>query len=116
MITEPITISGRSLAPEAQARLPAKGGISDKVKEDENKTKGMDLSRFRVMVEDVQKNLNIIHDVDLQFIVHEASGRIMITVKDESTGEVIREIPPSEILDIEARLKAMIGLLFDKKG
>jgi flagellar protein FlaG len=54
--------------------------------------------------------------VDLQFSVHEASGEIMVTVRDESSGEVIREIPPSEMLDLAARLGEMVGLLFDQTG
>jgi len=48
--------------------------------------------------------------------VHQASGVVMVTVTDESTGEVIREIPPSEVLDLAARLEEMVGLLFDQKG
>ncbi|MBE9523215.1 MAG: flagellar protein FlaG, partial [Proteobacteria bacterium] len=41
---------------------------------------------------------------------------IMVTVREQSTGEVIREIPPSEILDLAARLGEMVGLLFDRRG
>ncbi len=58
----------------------------------------------------------MIHNVDLQFSVHEASGKIMVTVIDGSTGETIREVPHSEILDIAARVDKMIGPLFDQEG
>jgi uncharacterized FlaG/YvyC family protein len=40
----------------------------------------------------------------------------MVTVKDETTGDVIRQIPPAEILDLATRLEEMIGLIFDQKG
>jgi len=54
--------------------------------------------------------------VELQFSVNEASGRTVVTVTDAQTGEVIREIPPSEQLNLAARLEEMIGLLFDQMG
>ena len=57
----------------------------------------------------------MIRDVDLQFSVHEGSGDdVMVTVTDAASGEVIREIPPSEVLNIAARLDEMIGVLFDQ--
>jgi flagellar protein FlaG len=40
----------------------------------------------------------------------------MITVIDESTGKVIREIPESEILELAAKMKEMVGMLFDQKA
>jgi len=40
----------------------------------------------------------------------------MVTVREESTGEVIREIPPSEMLDLAARIDEMVGLLFHQTG
>ena len=116
MLTEPVNIPGQSLPPTAQARLPSGKGIpqrDDNVKKEE---KEPDLSRLAELVVDVQKNLRLIHDVDLQFSVHEASGEIMVRVCDKSTGEVIREIPPSEVLNLAARLEQMAGLIFDQKG
>lgn len=116
MLTESITISGKSLAPPAQARVPAVKETPQKDKEDVKAEKAPDLSRLSKMVASVQKNLGMIHDVDLQFTVHEASGEMMVIVKEESTGEIIREIPPVEALNLAARLNAMVGLLFDQKG
>jgi flagellar protein FlaG len=74
------------------------------------------LSDLTEVAADVQKNLNMIHNVDLQFTVHKASGRTMVQVTDADTGEVIREIPPEEILNLAARLDEMVGLIFDQKG
>ena len=54
--------------------------------------------------------------MDLRFSVHEASGKFMVTVIDESSGEIIRELPSSEILDIAAKVENMMGLIFDQKG
>jgi uncharacterized FlaG/YvyC family protein len=40
----------------------------------------------------------------------------MVTVKDEATSDVIREIPPSEFLNLAAEIDEMIGIIFDQEG
>jgi len=117
MSVEPITISVNNLAPPAQSRLSTEKEITQK---DKVKVKAaaeeLEPSKLTELVTDVQKNVNMIHSVDLQFSIHEASGEIMVTVMDGSTGEVIREVPPSEILDLAAKLEEMVGLMFDQKA
>ena len=54
-------------------------------------------------------------DVKLNFQIHEGTGDIMVRVIHEETGEVIREIPPSQVLDLAARIDKMIGALFDAR-
>lgn len=51
----------------------------------------------------------------IHFKVHEASRRWMIQIIDTDKGEVIREIPPEEILDMLAQLDKMVGLLVDER-
>jgi len=116
MIVEPITISGKSEAPSVQARLPAEQATNQKEKEVQQPVKRENLPDLEELAADVQKNLNIMHNVDLRFSVHKASGQIMVTVIDESTGKVIREIPQSEILELAAKMDEMVGMIFDKKG
>jgi flagellar protein FlaG len=48
--------------------------------------------------------------------MHQATGRVMVTVYNSDTREVIREIPPEKVLDAHASLMEMAGLLVDKKG
>jgi len=112
MLVEPINVSGKSMAPPARAGPPTGKGIvpSDK------QVKEPDPPRLAEMAASVQKSLNIMHNVDLRFSVHEASGQVMVTVTDESSGKVIREIPPLEILQLAAKLDEMVGMIFDKKG
>ncbi len=116
MSVEPINISEGKTVPLAQARLPAAGGISHSPADNIRKESEFDASRMKELAVDVQRNLKIIHSVDLDFSVHETSGQIMITVMNETTGEVIREIPPKEILNIAAKFDEMIGLIFDQMG
>jgi flagellar protein FlaG len=41
---------------------------------------------------------------------------MMVTVTDESSGKVIREIPSREILELAAKIDEMVGMIFDQKG
>ena len=126
MPVEPITISVNNLSSLARARLPAEREITRIDRKDANVEgdveeavkveKYPDSSRMTELVADVQENLNMVNDVDLQFSIHEASGEIMVTVIDASTGEVIREVPPSEMLNLAAKLDEMIGLIIDQRG
>lgn len=113
---EPIAISKEKQIPPAQARSPTLKRRALEGKEGVRAGKGTDSSRLMELLEDVEKDLKTAHNVKLRFSVHEASDRIMVTVIDESTGEVIREIPSSEVLNLSARLEEMVGLIFDQKG
>ena len=50
----------------------------------------------------------------LRFSVHEDTQRMMVKVVNLENNEVIKEIPPEEVLDTVARIREMIGLLIDK--
>jgi len=47
-------------------------------------------------------------DRSLQFSVDKGTERIVVKVVDDSTGEVVREIPPEEILRLQAHFKEML--------
>jgi flagellar protein FlaG len=52
---------------------------------------------------------------ELQFTVDEDSGRTVITVLDSVTGEVVRQIPPEEVLTLVGRFKEQqAGLLTER--
>ncbi len=116
MIIKPITISGKSEALPVQARLPAKQATNRKDEAVQQPVKSKNLPDLEELAADVHKNLNIMHKVDLRFSVHKASGQIMVTVIDESTGKVIREIPSGEILELAAKMEEMVGMIFNQKG
>jgi flagellar protein FlaG len=72
--------------------------------------------------QDVSKAVQKINDFvkvvrrDLEFSVDEATGRTVITVKDSETDEVIRQIPPEEVLSIAENLENVQGLLLKAKA
>lgn len=53
-------------------------------------------------------------DMSFRFAYDDDTKRIVVSVLDESTGKVIRQIPSEEQLAIAARLRVTAGLFFDR--
>ena len=51
---------------------------------------------------------------ELNFSVDEVSKRIMVSVTDRRTGEVIRQVPSEAILKVAHNIEALKGVIFDK--
>ncbi|MCL1878187.1 MAG: flagellar protein FlaG [Defluviitaleaceae bacterium] len=47
---------------------------------------------------------------------HEATNRVVVTVYDSRTNEVVREIPPQEVLDAHANMLEMVGIFVNTRG
>ena len=47
--------------------------------------------------------------------IHEATGRLIVDVKDSETGEIIKEIPSEENLDMIAKMQELAGIIIDEK-
>ena len=56
-----------------------------------------------------------IYNKGLRFKVHDETDRLIVQVVDEKSGDVIKQIPPEDILDLEASIEEMVGLIIDKK-
>lgn len=75
-----------------------------------------------VPLDDVEKAVETINDAvehvnrALRFSIHEDTQRVMVRVVNVFTDEVIKEIPPEEVLDTVARIREMIGLLIDERA
>lgn len=71
----------------------------------------------RVVSEAVEKMNKVVEGYNRRFeyTIHEGTNDIMIRVIDETTNEVIREIPPKKILDMVASMMEMAGLLVDER-
>lgn len=73
----------------------------------------------RVEVESAVESINnAVEHINraLRFSIHEDTQRMMVRVVDVVTQEVIKELPPEEVLDTVARIREMIGLLIDERA
>jgi flagellar protein FlaG len=52
----------------------------------------------------------------LSYSVHEKTHKVMVSVINTDTDEVIREIPPKSFLDSYAKMLEMAGLIVDERG
>ena len=70
-------------------------------------------------IEDTLANINNffkLSDRSMQFSLSEGTGKTVVEIKDGKTGEVIRQIPTEEALNLEKKLDEVQGLLFSKKA
>jgi len=44
------------------------------------------------------------HSRQLEFSVDDDAGRLVVTVREKHTGEIIRQIPPEEVLSVAANI------------
>jgi flagellar protein FlaG len=116
MLTEPIKAAVRDISATEQARPPTTAVQAEKSGSAPEKALELSSDALKEIAENLQGNLNMIHNVDLKFSIHESTGKIMVTVKDASTGKVIRELLPREILNLASKLDEMIGLILDERG
>ena len=52
----------------------------------------------------------------IKFQVHEQTEEIYVEIIDKDTGEVIKQIPPEEMLRIAASVQEFLGLILDEKA
>lgn len=48
--------------------------------------------------------------------VDKATGMVVVRITDGKTGEVVKQIPPQQILDASVSVEKIIGLLIDDKA
>jgi flagellar protein FlaG len=67
------------------------------------------------ILEGLQNDIQVMHNIGLKFSVHDNTGKTIIKVMDETNSTVIREIPPESVLELAEKMDEMLGILFDKK-
>ncbi|MGM0923178.1 MAG: flagellar protein FlaG [Bacillota bacterium] len=71
--------------------------------------------------EELEKVINGINDflqpanTHIQFQLHEKLNEYYVTVVDNQTKEIVREIPSRKMLDLYAAMTELLGFVVDKK-
>jgi flagellar protein FlaG len=86
----------------------------DEGKKEENKN-GLEKVEIESAVESINDAMEHINRA-LRFSIHEDTQRVMVKVVNIRTDEVIKELPPEDVLDTVARIREMIGLLIDERA
>ena len=78
-------------------------------------TRQGDEKALQQAVDELQRKVQISAS-NLHFSIDHATGRTVVRVTDVNTQEVIRQIPPEEILHLDQALDRVWGLLLHKEG
>ncbi len=105
-IARRVESSNKPAAPQSASMEPQTFAVADTVE--------MDVAELESALEGINSYLTEIGS-SLSFIHDEASGRSAVQVLD-ANGEVIRQLPPQELLDVYARIRNIIGILLDENG
>ncbi|MFV2046305.1 flagellar protein FlaG [Metabacillus sp. YM-086] len=90
----------------------------DKVKIEFNEETIQEQTPKKEEVEKVVQSMNDFiqpSSTHIKFELHEKLEEYYVTIVDNGTNEVIREIPSRKILDIYSAMTDFMGILFDKK-
>lgn len=68
----------------------------------------------QAMAQDLQRLSDIVKGHKLRFNVNNELDKVVVTVIDSSTNEIIMEIPSEDLQKIQIHMKQAIGLLFDE--
>ena len=112
----PVTTEPQSTAKEAVPVMPMLKTPENVQQQKDSDTKEYPVTE-KVVSEAVDKLNKALEGSSRRFeySVHQKTHGIMIKVIDETTGKVIREIPPKKILDMVANMMEMAGLLVDER-
>ncbi len=72
-------------------------------------------NELRQVVEILNKNMEKLGR-NLGFSIDQKAGRTVVTVKDQSSGDVIRQIPDEAVLRMAHSIADMRGLFLNKEG
>lgn len=99
---------------KSEAGTKSEGIGSNKTGQDRNLTQ-QDPGVTKKLVNEIQSYLDNL-DIQLQFRFREKTGDMVVRVLDRESGDVIRQLPPEDLLDLRDKLNELRGVLFDKKA
>lgn len=111
----------RRLAQDLLSDKGEKKTINEKVssKEDEDKSdaalQAIPQAQLERAVDEMNKHL-LGRDVRMRFRVHKTTGRTYVQLINMKNDDVIKEIPPTKMLDVIGSIWKQMGIVVDKKG
>lgn len=90
------------------------GSNSDEQTRQQGKEGQVSEEFIKTTVKDTNSKLRTSH-TKCEFKYHEDTKRISITIRDQETDEVIKEIPPEKSLEMVARMWELAGILVDER-
>ncbi|MFO7784309.1 MAG: flagellar protein FlaG [Thermodesulfobacteriota bacterium] len=102
----------RSGVAQERVRTEEKGQMSERADQKPTQEGRAKIERIAEAMDNYVKSVQR----DLNIRVDHESGKVMVKVLSRETGEVIREIPPEELLKLAARMEEMAGMLLNESA
>jgi flagellar protein FlaG len=77
-------------------------------------TKSMSKNDVKSLVEKLNSSISTLND-SVKFSYSEDAKALVVKVVDSKTGQVIRQIPPEELIKLETSLSQSIGIIFNRE-
>ena len=68
------------------------------------------------LVKDLDTMVHQVASTKISFDVDEDTGQSVVRVINKETGEVVRQVPPEELLTLAARMRQLSGLIFNQEA
>ena len=78
------------------------------------KAKDISPKNLKKIIDKINENVNILNQ-DVKFSYNDTIKSLTVKVIDASTGKLIREIPPKEVINLQKKLSEVVGIIFDSK-
>lgn len=121
----PISISSSRITTEPVIKTPQVQAESknESLKSNQNKTEAklndqQSKELNKEQRDKIKKEINAIFEglnTGLVLKYYDKSGEWYAVIENKLTREVVKEVPPKYMLDLQAKLKEMIGVFLDKK-
>jgi len=89
----------------------AKDTINQNKTHDQKEVSPKDLKKI---INKINENVSMLNQ-NVKFAYNDTIKSLTVEVVDVSTGKVIREIPPKEVINLQKKLSEVVGIIFDSK-
>ena len=99
-------LPGKAAAPAAAVEVPARQAPA---------APPVEVRKIESVTRQIDSFLRSINK-SVQFRVDQATGEMIVTIRDDSTGEVIRQVPGEDALRIAQRIEDQLSAMLDEKA
>ena len=103
------------VTPVAAGDGSSRAALGDKELHTKAQEKPVDAKEVAKAVEEMQQRLDALGNTRLNFRVVEKPNEVVVQVTDRTSGELVRQFPSEEALNLRVKLQELSGLLFDEQ-
>jgi flagellar protein FlaG len=110
------SVSG-SIQTQSQQKKPVGLNQPQEVKQTVQKQESsVDNENLKKLVDRANRQLAGAGNQRLSFGYEERLNRLYVQIRDSATGEIVREIPPRKLIEQQAAMSEMIGIIIDRNA